>query len=178
MNTTPRLCVELSGCIANNLGFMRIPTFVPTNVTTLPVVAAIEALAWLNGPFAYAGEVHVTVKSEDSEFYEQAMQWLQSEHFFLRTGLSDENIHCYETVDELAKLASGLRPTIAVCAHIEPLLEFLLADTQILLDPHDALSHEYREAHQNIRGSRIVRVASWHEIMRSCTDSLSNTTPT
>ena len=174
MNTTPRLCVELNGCIANNLAFMGMPDFGPPTGRTPPIIGAFEALAWLNGPFAYAGEVHLTISCEDAEFHEQAVQWLITERFSLRTGIMQENIHEYVTLDELAKLASGLHPTIAVGAHVQPLTGFLLARQQLLLDPHDCEQHEYHAVRQTRMGVGIQRVTDWHEIMQLCLRELAD----
>lgn len=79
-----------------------------------------------------------------------------------------ENIHEYVTLDELAKLASGLHPTIAVGAHVQPLTRFLLARQQLLLDPHDCKQHEYHAVRQTRMGVGIQRVTDWHEIMQLC----------
>ncbi len=178
MNPTPRLCVELNGCIANNLTFMGMPDFGPLTSRTPPIIGAFEALAWLNGPFAYAGEVHLTIACEDAEFHERAMQWLIAERFSLRTGVMHDHIHEYTTLDELAKLATGLHPTMVVGAQVQPLTRFLLARQQLLLDPRDCEQHEYHAVRQTRIGMAIQRIVDWDEAMQLCLREITNSSPT
>lgn len=168
MNSTPRLCVELNGCVANNLGFLGEPSFGMLGTQTPPTIGALEALAWLNGPFAFDGEVHITIRSRDCEFHERAMHWLDTHHFTLRTGIQENQVHPIGPSDNMQAFTLGLEATIAVGSTVDDLKQFLLADHQLLFDPHGSELESYQALRDGARGRIMSIVKSWREIMEYC----------